>query len=1125
MSQDKTPLAVPINLHAMCLGRGDMNATEMRGGTSDLSALGDDDARASSIRHLPPHTISEADLGVHLHWTMPKALRHGSVGPATAAEPQGGKLAFPTLPNRWLVTRLHPKFTRAWVVESDFCATTPRWQGVGFPGPGLHRKLYLGRAYDLADWRETDTVWRLDRQTGAKLTVMGWGDPAFAGYYPNCRNVFGFHDPLLDSGRLISGAKLSYVIVGWHSDDADDPLAKSKDPATLGWKVAGGSAPFRTFYSGAVVDVAWHAGRQHCLPRIDLEHAPAGSEPVLVIGNTIEECFARLLSDSDIGRERILQALQTGHAAPDKKGHDLHVETDLHARRFVAIDAGDNWGLRIKKQAVEQPAGAGDKRLAALGKSSDLAQALTTLNHAQWRLDQTERLVNAWRRRIRHGWLQLAEMVWEPKTSGTIEAGKWLGMRARLRDRLTEDFASLHALDTPLPQFQRTVAGDNAAGLLEQLDDQAELSRVPAPRFWRPRDPVVMLCHVSSTHVEQRHKNHACRLGKDLPGVHVDELRQRLDLAAIPHREIVERLTSEVLGGLQVEDAGHAHANLRMADSWRPRLARWRAAYRPEIPVGMNSGHAAYEPTSLSGRWSMAETGVEWTPKASKPGHLELPLEGTTAFDPAMIQSLEKQFRNAIAESDLDAETKKAYFDKIHHLMDGAAFLGLDGLHDGMLSLQRGARLPMGRLGPAMHFELGDDIDGWPSDGLQPDIAAPLFSPLRGGTLDLERLELIDRFGRARVVRERREQTAPLVAESLAAKGADKSHLRLPPRLCAPARLHFRFRAEARSGHDALHDSLHASPIFGWIVPNLVSEAITLCDPDGCSLGVLTVEHDELKWTFAPDAPDIASEALRAFKDQLLALTRADFDAFLQRIDEQVAGIIGDLKHSATGSGALFGRPLALAHATLGLEIKGLTPLAQFVAADDTGPVADARGLNDVRVKVRLGEDRRPEDGLVCFGRRDAPFAGFLATSREIEIPIGDEARLEMTSLTLLMDPHAPVHATSGLLPTKAISLPVGQMKEALHRLSALYRFGPILLPARTGSGDQPDGWRHALAQAVWPRSAPAVTGHEWRWRDAASDDRVWHDAFTADGDSGRPGVGGVLDAAWLALNGAGDED
>ena len=54
------------------------------------------------------------------------------------------------------------------------------------------------------------------------LTAVGYGEPTFTAFYPNCFSVFGFQDG--DPGKSIKG--LTYEVIGWYSDAKQDALNK-----------------------------------------------------------------------------------------------------------------------------------------------------------------------------------------------------------------------------------------------------------------------------------------------------------------------------------------------------------------------------------------------------------------------------------------------------------------------------------------------------------------------------------------------------------------------------------------------------------------------------------------------------------------------------------------------------------------------------------------------------------------------------------------------------------------------------------------------------------------------------------------------------------------------------------
>ena len=73
---------------------------------------------------------------------------------------------------------------------------------------------------------------------------MGPGEPTFAVYYDNTKNVLAFHDPLTG----VASGPITYLVTGWFSEPTRDPLhAPSTESAwhatfkELGWSLSVGS--------------------------------------------------------------------------------------------------------------------------------------------------------------------------------------------------------------------------------------------------------------------------------------------------------------------------------------------------------------------------------------------------------------------------------------------------------------------------------------------------------------------------------------------------------------------------------------------------------------------------------------------------------------------------------------------------------------------------------------------------------------------------------------------------------------------------------------------------------------------------------------------------------------------
>ncbi len=205
--------------------------------TSRWAAVAVDPLVAGAARPDPFDEVTGRAAGVHLHWALPDGLTRGERAGAPADSPLAAaanpldpqaeqrdtrRTTFGAVPDRWLVVRVQagatqtaPRVASAWVVS-------------GALDPGRRRAVPLG------DWRE-------DRANAAPaVTAVGPGDPTFAVYYDNTRNLLAFHDPLTG----VSAGPLSYTVCGWYARLEDDPLhAPTTEAAWLavlkqrGWAV------------------------------------------------------------------------------------------------------------------------------------------------------------------------------------------------------------------------------------------------------------------------------------------------------------------------------------------------------------------------------------------------------------------------------------------------------------------------------------------------------------------------------------------------------------------------------------------------------------------------------------------------------------------------------------------------------------------------------------------------------------------------------------------------------------------------------------------------------------------------------------------------------------------------
>jgi hypothetical protein len=167
--------------------------------------------------------------GVHLLWSVPRALGRGKLAddPLAPGDLTHRRLDLPVLPDRWVVLRLvvpvgaDQPAVAGWVIEADAATSTP-----------------------LADWPAVRTnTQTLGTAVPLAQLNMHVGGTSWAQCYDAAGGRLALHDPLDDlAGVKLEGDSISYVVAGWWSHTANDPLdgvgteaAYAARLAELGW--------------------------------------------------------------------------------------------------------------------------------------------------------------------------------------------------------------------------------------------------------------------------------------------------------------------------------------------------------------------------------------------------------------------------------------------------------------------------------------------------------------------------------------------------------------------------------------------------------------------------------------------------------------------------------------------------------------------------------------------------------------------------------------------------------------------------------------------------------------------------------------------------------------------------
>ncbi|HEX3958636.1 MAG TPA: hypothetical protein VHZ03_18745 [Trebonia sp.] len=399
------------------------------------------------------------------------------------------------------------------------------------------------------------------------------------------------------------------------------------------------------------------------------------------------------------------------------------------------------------------------------------------------------------------------------------------------------------------------------------------------------------------------------------------------------------------------------------------------------------------------------------------------------------------------------------------------------------------------------------------------------YGPLRSGFLELTRLAIVDVFGqRMDLTSANATSTRPLpltTAGDLSPAAGDEANAGkayLPPRVLAPGRINAQWLsagfvatvAGITGDFAEPNDHPATTPVCGWMVPNHLDVTLAFYDAGGAPIGSFGLEHgrnvyrtragntdnplDNLQLDIGPDGAPLVNlhvARLMRFIGGQPAGFLTDLMAAIENSDQFInpASFAQDVALSV-----LIGRPLAIVRMVQSAStVGGVLPASQ---ANDTATDALSRavaghwydyqtrqastsaGLAQVRIPARLGELTDIDDGLVAFlpeAAGPAPYSVVYSAAAKaggingVLAPGPDAVELTLNgaplTFTAMVDPRAPVHVTTGVLPTVTMQIPQDQYLRAMRQLAVTFTTRPVL-------GDQL-GLRLPL---------PAEAGFSWSW-------------------------------------------
>lgn len=1190
-------LVVPIHLDALCLD-ADRDVTEP---TADFSALPYVDPVSRRDVNAQVPYLSEAILsrpfadqglrlraGVHLHWALPDAM--------TRITQQDGSSQIASAPNRWLITRSRSgTIEQQWVVESDYLADVDTG-GVTYPvfGPGTSAGKpygYLGRRVPLSLWQEgTDRSHYL-----SAFSAVGYGEPTFAAFYPNCHSVFGFHDPDYVG---IPPAGLSYDVVGWYADTAVDLLRETVRTARDGESWA--SAVQRRLGWTVTDPPTEPPERMTCYARLTFAAGATDTNPLLeateaglCIGNTPTEALAahlgNVLPGVDPARhDEIEQLLEAIAFADDLEATQLDLGIGLlearHDTTFRSLSSGLLWTIRrrddvptVSVEGQRTEADASQRQLREqLVLPHELGDLLDQLNAAQAAHDRAGSDIDSFREQLFADWYKYMLCCYPPETSreGYPDPDEVQFFLRRKIAYLQQQIASRGSLP-PAPTDGDTLgrrlttaqqAVEDALAVFNgQVKDAAstfELRRIAAPQFYQPNEPAVLLTGDAATPSNRYGRDGDLRKDGTLD-CHVRDMAPAGFTSAL-----------EVADGRQ--DIASGFADLGRPDiavatwstqPWHPVLLQWEVEFFPSSQGNnLDPGNTSYSSQFVLDNYQLAPLDVELRLRA---GH-DVPDKGANTYTGStplssaarpvltarVLRYLQRPvlaaYNTAAAEAGQPLLDDTSFIDtpevaldwyrahgddpQILTLMDVYEHLktnegsnlssSLGGFNDALLMRRLTRQLPVADpLGFASYRDFTEQEVMPAVDGQTQVAPVPLsdFNPIRAGALRVLQLRLVDNFGITFDV-----NVGHIATTTELRVPNHQDWVAMPPRLAQPARVDVRW---LDSDHDVreMNDVPVTSPICGWLVPNNLDGSLAVFAADGRALGAVLALADveqpsRAQWRPAPGGEpssgpgSIGNEHLRRVVKWLQSQGGEEVGTFLETVDDALGSIDPHSSAENSSSAFLLGRPIAVVRAQVNLELLGWPAVHQDWNVFRQDMRRSSRETNDfplVRFPLRIGEHGRLSDGVVGFWPETA--AGeLIAPFRPVQQPgdtddawhIDQSLDAPPAFLTILFDPRARLHVTSGVLPTKSLTIPAEQFADALRQMEVTFFSAPVL-----SDGELLD------------LPLPSEPGYLWSWLEQSR--AGWHELSTAptlrrDVLDGQPMPGVDATTVWTGLLAAG---
>ena len=938
------------------------------------------------------NNINRKERGVWLRWILPESLR---------SEQEEGR--FPTIPNRFLITRVSGKtgsvhsvvletdcplsenmddetydkilpYTTVYMIgEKDkemLCTSTDPYRNKGYFRKMQGRDGYyvnLGVPFAAEDWEERDNGEPF-------LTACAPGNPDFTGYIRFHSNILAYFDDLSDCAEDC----FHYSVIGWYSSGENS----------------------HCYYSGQVFSVKW---RKEGYPISD-DQDPYG-DVLHQIRRTGKINVAMGENSQDAFRSWMLTKIIHGKAISEEEENVLQWVLAAFLSGDVGKFKGEDGGWQLKDQLQK------DRFEAYYGgteETKELDKEIEILHSLQ------EELQTVWWKK---GYLDCYTKLATPDIMEIL--------KRELDDQSSE------SLLTRVAQHSAKVRA-----LCEKYKDRQDYEKARQQgRYWKGRNPYLLVSGVE-TPEDMDESEEKVRSGEDLCR---DEAQEPKVKGTLP--DGVTQLYQEaffIISCVYPDESSHSNGPTKGTlpdypmepwhQPWKPAFMEWRICYE-DLDAFQFDGFE-YEPPSPGKEDPERQSG--YTGRVALDAHKKQAfLEQLGYMDTLLSEQQLKEIRETVGQWKLLGQEMSGFMEQMGQ-RDCRAFIQPE---DRMMSEL------LGYTSEDMTFfeRTGSGVEGIPC--IKNNVI-PEYRFLRKGKGYLKDLILYDAFGRTLEVISSGEQQGIHSSDRFPVIGTRENHaFMMRPSLLQPCRL----KTDLETAGETV--------FLGFVIPNYLTHSLLVYDSQGQELGELLVvvaEQKERRVYFQQKTAQVEDELILPFVDAMQEKTEEEFYLFLDAMESsfwtmEAAGNDRDQRRAL-----LAGRPLAISKLHICLERYGLPK-------KDCGwkGGGETQYANQV-FPVRIGNPSMREDGLTGYFQ-EGDFSVFYSTARpelenkfvkeigreDVPYPMVGFQEENPQLLWIFYDPLLAVHIYTGILPVKRIRQDRETVLKILKEMTISLRVGP----------------------------------------------------------------------------------